>query len=110
MKKRYLFLALIAPLATALPSFAEPDMNHSMPGMAAQDNKIEGTVNKVDGANAKVNISHGPIPGLGWPAMTMDFGLKDKADAAKLKPGQRIKFEVEKSGNGYVVKNVTVQQ
>ncbi len=110
MKKSYLLLALIAPLVTALPSFAEQGMDHSMPGMTAQGGKAEGTVNKVDDANGKVNISHGPIPSLGWPAMTMDFGLKDKADAAKLKPGQQIKFEVEKSGNGYVVKNVAVKQ
>jgi Cu/Ag efflux protein CusF len=108
MKKRYLLLALIAPLATALPSFAAQDMN-SMPGMTAAGGKAEGTVNKVDAASGKVNISHGPIPSLKWPAMTMDFDLKNKADAAKLKPGQRITFELEKSGKGYVVKNVAVK-
>jgi Cu/Ag efflux protein CusF len=108
MKKRYLFLAFIAPLATVLSSFAAQDMN-SMPGMAAQGGKAEGTLNKVDAASGKVNISHGPIPSLKWPAMTMDFDLKNKADAAKLKPGQRITFELEKSGKGYVVKNVAVK-
>ena len=110
MKKRYLFLALIASLVTALPLFAEQSMHDSMPGMAAQGGKGEGKVNKVDAASGKVNISHDPIPSLKWPAMTMDFDLKNKADAAKLKPGQRITFELEKSGKGYVVKNIAVKQ
>jgi Cu(I)/Ag(I) efflux system periplasmic protein CusF len=110
MKNRYLFLALIAPLATTLPLFAQQGMHDSMPGMDAQSSKAEGKVNKVDAANGKVNISHDPIPSLKWPAMTMDFDLKNKADAAKLKPGQRITFDLEKSGKGYVVKNVTVKQ
>jgi Cu/Ag efflux protein CusF len=32
-----------------------------------------GTVNSVDLAQHKVNLSHNPIPEIGWPAMTMDF-------------------------------------
>jgi Cu(I)/Ag(I) efflux system protein CusF len=32
-----------------------------------------GTVNSVDPAQHKVNLSHNPIPEIGWPAMTMEF-------------------------------------
>ena len=34
-----------------------------------------GTVNSVDPVQHKVNLSHNPIPEIGWPAMTMDQHL-----------------------------------
>ncbi|HEV2008324.1 MAG TPA: copper-binding protein, partial [Burkholderiales bacterium] len=57
-----------------------------------QDHKGEGTVNSVDTKAGKVNLSHGPIQTLKWPAMTMEFAVKDKQRLAKLKPGQKVTF------------------
>jgi copper binding protein CusF len=34
------------------------------------DARATGTVNSVDPAQHKLNISHDPIPSIGWPAMT----------------------------------------
>ncbi len=53
----------------------------------------EGTVEAVDPAHASVTLAHGPIPSLKWPAMTMDFTVKDAALLRTLKPGQKIDFE-----------------
>ena len=39
-----------------------------------------GTVNSVDPAQHKVNLSHNPIPEIGWPAMTMDFPVAASVD------------------------------
>ena len=39
-----------------------------------------GTVNSVDPAQHKVNLSHSPIPEIGWPAMTMDFPVAPSVD------------------------------
>jgi hypothetical protein len=39
-----------------------------------------GTVNSVDPTQHKVNVSHNPIPDIGWPAMTMDFSVAASVD------------------------------
>lgn len=65
-----------------------------------------GTLNRVDTKAGKVNISHEPVPALGWPAMTMDFRVGDAVDLKSLKPGDRVRFEIQKQGDQYVVTNL----
>ena len=43
---------------------------------------------------AKVNLAHGAIPSLNWPAMTMDFKVKDKAILKDIKPGQKVEITI----------------
>ncbi|MDP1605867.1 MAG: copper-binding protein [Rhodocyclaceae bacterium] len=64
-----------------------------------------GVVQQVDKANAKIKLSHDPIPALGWPKMTMFFRLKDGALADQVKAGDAVEFQLEKSGSGYVISN-----
>ena len=59
-----------------------------------------GTVNSVDPAQHKVNVSHNPIPEIGWPAMTMDFAVAPSVDLRALKPGTRVKFTIEQGRGG----------
>lgn len=63
----------------------------------------EGTVNEVDVRAGRVNLTHGPIASLGWPAMTMDFVVSNREQLAALKPGQRVRFEMHPIGNEYVI-------
>jgi Cu/Ag efflux protein CusF len=96
---------------------AMPGMNHGvMQGMAgtqpaggttvaqAQQTSAKptgtATVNKVDPAQHKVNLSHDPIPSIGWPAMTMDFPVAPSADLAAVKPGGRVTFTMSKDQAG----------
>ena len=66
-----------------------------------------GTVNAVDAAAHKVNVSHGPIPAVGFPAMTMDFAVAPSVDLNAVKPGARIKFDMEKGQDGmYVIQSI----
>ena len=51
-----------------------------------------GTVNAVDAAAHKVNVSHAPIPAIGFPAMTMDFAVAPSVDLQAVKPGSRVNF------------------
>jgi Cu(I)/Ag(I) efflux system membrane fusion protein len=53
-----------------------------------------GTVKAVDPANASVTLAHEPIASLKWPAMTMDFKVRDPALLRTLKPGERIVFDL----------------
>ena len=45
-----------------------------------------------------LTISHGPIPQLKWPAMTMGFGKPDPKAFADVKPGDTVHFEFRKGG------------
>jgi Cu/Ag efflux protein CusF len=67
-----------------------------------------GTVNSVDPAQHKVNLSHNPIPEIGWPAMTMDFPVKSSVDLKAIKPGSRVNFTIEKGQGGmYEIQAIT---
>ena len=67
-----------------------------------------GTVNSVDAAARTVNVSHGPIAALGWPAMTMDFPVATGVDLKTLKPGTRIDFRIEHAeGDRYIIQSLT---
>jgi Cu/Ag efflux protein CusF len=66
----------------------------------AQGAKGKGVVNSVDAAMQKVNVSHGPIPSLGWPAMKMDFAVAPTVDLNAIKPGSQIDFTVGKNKAG----------
>jgi Cu(I)/Ag(I) efflux system protein CusF len=69
-----------------------------MPAMQNNSNqgldeyRATGTFNSVNEAEGTVNISHGPVDAVGWPAMTMDFRLADPQSVAVLAPGQEIEF------------------
>jgi Cu(I)/Ag(I) efflux system membrane fusion protein len=63
-------------------------------GAAPATHRGEGTVTAVDPAHASVTLAHGPIASLKWPAMTMDFKVKDAALLRALKPGQKIVFDL----------------
>ena len=63
-------------------------------GATPATHRGEGRVEAVDPAGASVTLAHGPIASLKWPAMTMDFKVKDAALLRALKPGQRIVFDL----------------
>jgi len=69
----------------------------------AKTHKGTGTVTKVDPTGSKVTIAHGPVQTLKWPAMTMTFGVKDKALLGKLSSGKKVEFEFVKQGSEYVI-------
>ena len=62
----------------------------------------EGVVREVLTEDRQVLLQHGDIPGL-MSAMTMSFDVPDAALLAKLTPGQRIRFQVEFTGQSYRV-------
>ena len=66
-----------------------------------------GTINAVDLQQHKVNLSHNPIPEIGWPAMTMDFPVDASVDLKAIKPGTRVNFTIEQGQDGYEIKAIT---
>ena len=66
-----------------------------------------GTVNAVDAAKRTVNVSHGPIPALGWPSMRMELEVGPAVNLQALQPGMRIDFTIEHAeGDRYIIQSV----
>lgn len=96
-------LALAAPLAVP-PAGAQQDGHGSM-GHGSTDHSgmsegvhAEATVNSIEGDT--VNVTHGPIPKIGWPAMTMDLKLLDGAEVGDVAAGDEATMMLEKGPDG----------
>ena len=57
----------------------------------------EGTIERV--GKDEITLSHGPIPALKWPAMTMDFAGPAQGSPAGLKAGDDVTFEFVQKGD-----------
>ncbi|WP_194724104.1 efflux RND transporter periplasmic adaptor subunit [Noviherbaspirillum malthae] len=101
-----------ARLKSVLPKFAGSEQEQgqksqpqyspiAVPGVYRGVGKVE----KV--SPSSLTLSHGPIPELKWPAMTMDFG-KPKPDAfAEAKVGQDVEFSFKEGDDGsYMLQDV----
>ena len=67
---------------------------------AAAVHSGEARVEAVDAAQGSATLKHGPIASLKWPAMTMDFKVRDPAVLRALKPGQTISFDMVGEADG----------
>ena len=96
--------AIHAEAQTASPRHSDMQMAHA----GHNDAHGTGTVNSVDPAQHKVNLSHNPIPEIGWPAMTMEFPVAPSIDLKSIKPGTRVNFTIEQGQGGmYEIKVIT---
>ena len=94
-------------LKAALGGFGHEHGDQKKPAAAAtsagQTYKAQGTIAAIDAKAGTVEIEHGPIAGLQWPAMTMQFKAKDASMVRGLKPGQAVDFELSQSAPGEFV-------
>jgi len=63
----------------------------------------DGEVRKVDKGNKKITLKHGEIKALDMPPMTMVFQVNDAALLDKVKPGDKVQFNVVKDGSKLTV-------
>ena len=102
---------LILGLALSSAAFAQT-RGHDMGGMQGMqmgqpgDALADGEVRKVDKDARKLTIKHGPIKNLDMPAMTMVYQIKDPAMLDQLKPGDKVKFELQKLGGAFIVTRI----
>lgn len=71
-------------------------------GSAAQPSGT-GTINAVDIERRTVNISHEPIPAIGWPAMTMDMAVAPSVDLEAVAAGSQVTFSLSRGADGLYV-------
>ncbi len=88
-------IPLLAALAIAAPLYAQP----ATPPAAQSSVMTEGVVRKIDAANAKITLKHGPIVNLDMPGMTMVFRVQPPELLSGIKVGDTVKFHAE-SVNG----------
>ena len=62
-----------------------------------------GTIQSISGD--KVAIAHGPIEGIGWPAMTMTFSAPSGVMEG-VKAGSKVDFSFRQEGSSYVLTSV----
>lgn len=75
------------------------------PGMMQMQSgdMADGVIRKVDKDAGKLTIKHGPIPSMDMPPMTMVYRVKDPAMLDQVKPGDSVRFLMEKIGGQYMV-------
>src|SRR5207244_11493837 len=79
----------VSPAASA-PAASPPAANAS--GTHTAEGKVESV--EPDG----ITISHGPVPTLKWPPMTMGFSKPNPNAFAEVKPGDTVRFEFKEGG------------
>lgn len=98
------YLVLTCGLAmTALATTSSVAGMPNMPGMpnaasTAKTGKGVGVITALDPKAAKITIKHGPIPSVGWPAMTMTFKATPPKLLTGLHVGQTVGFDVRTKG------------
>jgi len=71
----------------------------------------QGKVNAIDAKASKVNLTHGPIQALQWPAMTMDFAVLPGVDLSGLKVGDDVTFTLGRAPDGmYAIDKIMLRK
>jgi membrane fusion protein, copper/silver efflux system len=73
---------------------SEASLGATLSRLEGAAHKGRGKVVDIDARQGRIDLEHDPIPALQWPAMTMGFVVEDKAQLAKLKPGDAVEFEL----------------
>lgn len=76
------------------------------PGTLRQTAGGSGLVLAIDYEKNVVTISHGAMPALGMPPMTMGYSVKNKTQLANLQPMQKVEFQVVYDGNDYLITEI----
>jgi Cu(I)/Ag(I) efflux system membrane fusion protein len=74
------------------------DPSEAPDASSEQESDIEavGVVEEMKTDDRKLNITHDPIPAIGWPTMTMDFRIGEEVELKGLKTGDRIHFTLKR--------------
>lgn len=65
-----------------------------------------GRVVAVDRAAGKITLAYPAIPQLLLEGGTRNFAVQDVAFLTGLTPGDRVRFEIEREGRGFIVKRI----
>ena len=69
---------------------------------------VDGEVRKIDKAQGKVTLKHGPIANLDMPGMTMVFKIADPKLLDRIKEGDKVKFAADRVNGAIVITTIDV--
>ncbi len=73
----------------------------------AQSDMVDGQVTKIDASAGKITIRHGPLKKFDMDdGMTMVFRAQDPAMLKRVKPGDKVKFEVDRVNGQFTVAKI----
>ena len=88
-------------LKAAIAGFGQASSGGAQKAAAeSTSHAANGRVESVDAKAGSATIAHDPVPSLKWPAMTMDFKVKDAAVLKGLKARQNIRFDFAEEAPG----------
>ncbi len=87
-----------------LPCITAPVEAQQETGADAQSDDggvtVPAMLNAISPDGDNVNVTHGPIPDIGWPAMTMDLGLGPDAEIGTLGPDDPVMMTLDRDEQG----------
>lgn len=83
MRKFFAVATCLAVLSAAAPAVASSHL-------------VDGEVTKIDKAQSKITLRHGPIKKLDMDGMTMVFRVQDAKMLDTVKVGDKVKFEADR--------------
>ena len=111
MKRGFWCVGLVVA-GLVVGTWAWADDPHGMSDMRMADTQSSpahhaiGTVKSKSAEKGTVTISHGAVKTLNWPAMTMTFAVKEKAQLDKFQEGKRVEFDFVQDGANYTIVRV----
>ena len=91
---------------------AKPAPSNDMAGMdmsaVVKTGSGSGKITELDKIGGKITIDHGPIPAVGWPAMTMGFKV-DPRLLADIAVGDQVDFTLSLKGSDGTVTAIAKQ-
>lgn len=106
MKSRLFAIALSLLPSLALAAAGADHQHHNHVTAPAQASWAQGTLKKVDQAARTAVIAHGPIDSIGMAPMTMKFTVRDASGLARLKDGDKVRFQAVMAGGDVVVTHI----
>lgn len=107
MQRKILSAAVVVLLTASFATVGMADSGHTgehgQDGMdhskmehgVAEKATVMGTVNKIDVAKSVINITHEPVPSIGWPKMTMDIPVTKRVDLSKVETGKPVEITLK---------------
>ena len=100
---------LIAAVLVALAASAHAQSNRAAPAAsAAAAPASDAEVLKVDKAQGKLTLKHGPLANLDMPGMTMVFRVAAPGMLEGLKAGDKVKFTADRVNGAFTVTAIEI--
>ncbi|WP_282875750.1 copper-binding protein [Pseudomonas peli] len=100
--KQLLIACLLGSLAFSVQAGNEHSGHEDHVSAQANASMSHGEVRKIDAANQKITLRHGPLANIGMPPMTMVFLVQDAAQLDGLKVGDKVSFVAQQQGSQFV--------